>query len=58
MKLMVLNKDERWGLHKAKVYEECLELVEAINSDDDNSYSRRSSGCNSGCYWDIGQVTS
>lgn len=30
MKLMVLNKNDNWGLHKAKVYEECLELVDAI----------------------------
>jgi NTP pyrophosphatase (non-canonical NTP hydrolase) len=34
MKLMILDKNERWSLHKSKVYEECLELVEAINSDD------------------------
>lgn len=34
MKLMVLNKNDNWGLHKAKVYEECLELVEAIKEED------------------------
>jgi NTP pyrophosphatase (non-canonical NTP hydrolase) len=34
MKLMVLDKNDNWGLHKAKVYEESLELVEAIKEGD------------------------
>lgn len=34
MKLMVLDKKEKWGMHKAKVYEESLELVEAIKEGD------------------------
>lgn len=33
MKLMVLDKEEKWGIHKAKIYEECLELVGAINKE-------------------------
>lgn len=34
MKLMVLDKNDNWGLHKAKVYEECLELADAIKEGD------------------------
>lgn len=34
MKLMVLDKKEKWGMHKAKVYEESLELAEAIKEGD------------------------
>lgn len=35
MQLMVIDKNDRWGMHKAKVYEECLELIEAINENDE-----------------------
>lgn len=34
MKLMILDKDDNWGMHKAKVYEECLELADAIKEGD------------------------
>ncbi|MBC2581649.1 MazG nucleotide pyrophosphohydrolase domain-containing protein [Clostridium sp. DJ247] len=34
MELMVLDKDESWNLHKARVYEESLQLVKAIKEDD------------------------
>lgn len=31
---MVLDKNDSWGMHKAKVYEESLELVDAIKEGD------------------------
>ncbi len=34
MKFMVLDKDERWGVHRAEVYQKSLNLVHAINSGD------------------------
>jgi NTP pyrophosphatase (non-canonical NTP hydrolase) len=34
MKLMVLDENDSWGLHKCKVYEGCLELVDAIKGED------------------------
>lgn len=31
---MVLDKDDRWNMHKSKVYEECIELADAIKEGD------------------------
>jgi NTP pyrophosphatase (non-canonical NTP hydrolase) len=32
---MVIDKNDSWGMHKAKAHEECLELIEAINENDE-----------------------